>query len=49
MPVVKKHIAIILILLATLMLILVVIWLFQKRIENIERRINPAVAKVYTI
>jgi len=41
MPVIKKHIAIILIVLMTLMMICIVVWLFHKRIERIERKMKP--------
>jgi len=37
----KKNISAILIVLITLLLIVIVIWVFDKRIESIEKRIEP--------
>jgi hypothetical protein len=40
----KKRLSIILIILLTLLLIALVIWLYDKRIENIERKMKPVAA-----
>ncbi|HEX5150994.1 MAG TPA: hypothetical protein VFW07_06075 [Parafilimonas sp.] len=40
----KRNASIILIILLTLLLIALVIWLFDKRIENVEKKMHPVAA-----
>jgi hypothetical protein len=49
MLVLKKHIQIILIVFVTLLLIAIVIWLYHKRIDEIERKIKTAVIMTFTM